>query len=151
MILDVINNLKFYESVNKKFTEIVSLIETADFSRLEPGRHEAGIEGVYFLVNTYETINESRDILEAHRKYIDVQYMITGEEIIDYEPLESQIINKEYDADADYILYKPENSIKVTLKTGMVAIFLPNDLHMPGYAFNQPTMINKIVFKVLID
>lgn len=151
MIIDVLKNLQLYKCVNSRFSELFSYILNTDFSRFQTGKHETNIEGVFFLVNEYTTKIENLHIIEGHRTYIDVQYMISGEELIDFEPLKHQSVNRDYDQEADYILFNADCPNQVLLAKGMVAIFFPKDLHMPSYAYKQPSTIRKIVFKVKID
>ena len=104
---------------------------------------------MFALVQEYETKNDSDAKLEAHKKYIDVQYIISGEELIGITPLINQTPCKEYDAEHDYALYDDTCSfVKITAQ--QFAILFPEDLHKPGIKISNPSKVKKVVIKVRI-
>jgi YhcH/YjgK/YiaL family protein len=151
MIIDKIKNISLYKGLGKRLDLAFDYITNGDFSNLKAGKYQIDGDEVFFLMNEYETKLNKAEVLEAHKKYIDVQYILTGEEVIEYTPLRDQVISREYDSENDYAFYYSEQNIQLTFKAGMFAIFLPEDLHMPGVVSNHPSIIKKIVVKVLID
>lgn len=151
MIIDKIENISLYKGLYKRLDFAFDYITNADFSNLKAGKYQIDGNDVFILVNEYETKLVKAEVLESHRKYIDVQYILSGEEVIEYSPFDKQVINRNYDSENDYSFYHTENSIKLTFKAGMFSIFLPEDLHMPGVISKSPSKIRKIVVKVLID
>jgi len=151
MVIDSLENIQTYSKLNTRFIELFNFINKADFNMFDSGRHETSISGVYFLVNEYDTKSENLNILEAHKQFLDVQVMIKGEEIIEFETVDGHEITKEYNKENDYILFKPKIPVNIILKSNMFAVFFPQDLHMPGYAYNKVSSVFKVVFKVLID
>jgi YhcH/YjgK/YiaL family protein len=88
--------------------------------------------------------------MEAHRKYIDVQYIVSGTEQMGIAAFQHQTISKAYNAEKDYLLVAdaPDYFIRVT--PGMFTIFFPTDLHMPNLIDKTATTVRKVVMKVLI-
>jgi YhcH/YjgK/YiaL family protein len=116
---------------------------------INEGRFEIAVDDVYALVNNYDTKNSGDGNLEAHRKFIDVQYVVSGSELMGYVPLKEQKPFKEYDAEKDFILYKDDPSF-VKLDARMFAILFPGELHMPGIMINNPAKVKKVVIKVRV-
>jgi len=151
MILDKIENLHLYKSVNRSINTIIEFISTNNILEMKPGRYELDDKGNYFLINEYTTSNNYGDILEAHKKYLDLQFIVRGQEVINYESKNSQLVDKEYDEVADYLFYKKMATTQLHFNTGQFTIFFPDDLHMPAQILNNSSEVKKIVFKVLID
>ena len=150
MILDKITNIIQYRGLSKNIDEAFNYIGNTDFSILKNGRYDID-SNMFVLVNEYSTKENESNISEAHRKYIDLQYVLSGSEIIEFETLENQNIVKEYDKENDYSLYNLKNKSTLILSEGMFALFYPEDLHMPGLINNESVKIKKIVIKILID
>ena len=88
--------------------------------------------------------------LEAHRRYYDVQFVVSGEEVMQYAPLEGLAKVQPFDEDADFGLYcTPERPSSIVLRAGDVAVLAPEDAHKPGCALDAPCCVRKIVVKVL--
>ena len=83
MILDTISNAKNYEALSPRLTEALRAAAAYPTDPYVVGRTELDGDNLFLLANSYETkpLNEE-SLLEAHRKYIDVMYMVEGEEII---------------------------------------------------------------------
>ena len=87
-----------------------------------------------------------KQVLEVHRKYIDIQILLEGEETIGWKPLDDCTnVTKPYDEDADCALYDEPGTSYVTLKPGQFAIFWPEDGHQPCIGKGD---IHKAIFKV---
>ena len=81
MIYDKLDNLETYAAISERLTKGLQLLRERDLSALEPGRYEGDGDDLYFMVQSYQT-KEQNDTPEAHEKYIDIQYMLSGEELI---------------------------------------------------------------------
>jgi YhcH/YjgK/YiaL family protein len=87
--------------------------------------------------------------LEAHRKYIDIQYVADGSDLFGWKPLEScQQIDTPFDTERDYGLFADPPDLWVPLPKGTFVIFYPEDAHAP-LADVQPML--KAVVKVALD
>ena len=147
MIIDRIENYKNYENLGIKISLALNHISTTDFDNKETGRYEIDGDDIYVMVNDYNTKDSSECRLEAHRKYIDVQYVAKGSEFMGYAPMAGQTVTADYDKDRDVVFYEGEASF-IRLDKGMFVIFYPEDLHMPGTGEGGP--VRKIVVKVKI-
>ncbi len=149
MIIDKLENADLYRNINKRISVALEYLKATDFESIETGRHNIDGNKIYALVNDYMTKNSSEAKLESHKKYIDVQYVSSGSELIGYALLNGQDPSQEYDDEKDYMLYNDEPSF-IEFDEGMFAILFPDDLHMPGVAADKPTEVRKIVVKVKI-
>jgi YhcH/YjgK/YiaL family protein len=150
MIIDKIENSHLYINLGERIQKSFSYIKQTELKKLQPGRYDIDGDDIFALISTYQTKPESEGKLEAHKKYIDVQYVFEGEELMGYAPLGNQEILESYKEENDIIFYTGEKVfIKVT--EGMFAIFFPDDVHMPGISVNKNSPAKKLVIKVRTD
>lgn len=149
MIFDKIENAHLYENISPLLKKAFTYIKQTDFTKLENGKHDIEEDNLFAIVQEYETKNDADAKLEAHKKYIDIQYIISGEELIGVTPLINQIPCKEYDTENDYALYDDTSSfVKITPK--QFAVLFPDDLHKPGIKINTSGKVKKVVIKVRV-
>src|SRR5580704_4265576 len=98
MIFDKIENYAIYENISPLIKKAFEYLKQTDFSGMENGKYVVDGDDVFAILQEYDTKNDAHAKLEAHRKYIDVQYIISGEEFIGVRPLINQAPCKEYDA-----------------------------------------------------
>lgn len=150
MIIDNISNRNLYKQLGSRFELAFDYLENNNFLEMEAGKDSILGDEVFALINNYETQAEENCILEAHKKYIDLQFMVAGEEQFGYDSLINQVPSKSYDSENDYALYKSEKLSYINFTPNMFAIFYPTDLHMPGIISGVKESIKKIVVKILI-
>lgn len=86
---------------------------------------------------------------ESHRKYIDVQFILEGEEIIHVTPIDGLVVDRPYREEKDVIKYLDGGGgSRLSLTAGEAAVFFPEDGHMPGQAAAIPSLVRKAVIKV---
>lgn len=148
MIYDKINNLSTYKNLSKDIYEALAFL--ADMKpEIETGVHMINPR-VRAIVSEYETKEQNELGYEAHREYIDIQYLISGEEKICSVPLEYLKEKAPYNAEKDIAFYE-EADVKpqeLLLGNGYFAILYPQDGHMPQLCVKAPTAVKKVVVKV---
>ena len=149
MIVDKTDNLKHYTLLGEKFQKAFSFITDSKIMSLDNGRYEIDGDNVFALVSEYKTKDEIDGKFEAHRKYIDIQFVAKGIELIGYAPFKDQEIVAEYNQEKDIIFFTGEKSF-VKIERGMFAVFFPYELHMPGIKSSIREDVKKIVVKVKI-
>lgn len=88
---------------------------------------------------------------EAHDKYFDIQYVVSGREQFGYVKREGLIVDTPYDAANDLIFYTdPEESGSILLEAGDMAIVPPEDAHKPRCIAGTAQKVRKIVVKVRV-
>lgn len=149
MICENIKNTKDYSGINKNFVKAFNFLKSQDLKALVPGKYEIDGDNVFALVQEYVTENEEVKNWEAHEKYIDIQLIVEGQEIMGYAPIECLEVNEDFRPEKDLIFYKSTlkgSNIKFT--NGDYAIFFPEDGHRPGCALGECSKIKKVVVKV---
>lgn len=105
----------------------------------------------FALEQTYFSKDRANCFFESHRKYIDVQFILEGEEIIEVDNIQNLNINFEYDEAMDLIKYNDSNfSSSIKLTKGDVVIFFPDDAHMPCIKVDENVKVIKTVVKVAV-
>ena len=148
MIIDTFNNLSRYTGINERIAKAITYLHTTDFSLIKAGKYIIEGENLFAMVQEYETLDVANEQMEAHKKYIDIQYMIRGEELIGLALMKDQNISKPYDEDTDFMLFNNEPSFFAKLAEGTFMIFFPTDLHMPCIKTEQSIVVKKVVIKV---
>lgn len=149
MIIDKLSNSHLYSSLSERITKALAYLKQTDFSKLELGKYEIDGDNIFALVNEYNTKDQSDGKLEAHKKYIDVQFVAKGSELMGYVPLENQKVINEYNEQNDIAFFDGERSF-IKVDEEMFAIFFPTDLHMPGIKVNNSEYVKKVVIKVKV-
>ena len=107
---------------------------------------------LFVMVQSYETEAEPSPILEAHRKYIDIQYCIAGAEYIAVAPLDESTIKTPYDDAKDVAFYHAQKMMTLCAMTpGRFVLLFPTDEHFAKLAAEAPCRIKKAVVKLRAD
>ena len=148
MIYDAIKNYKNYEAPTRLYRALRFLAET-DWTQVEYGRYELDGDNIYYMVQDHTPKGEAAKA-EAHRKYIDIQAMIEGTEIIGIAPIEADKTEIEAKPEKDAWFYTCATQ-NLELYAGSFMIFFPNDIHRPGLYEGAPQQCRKVVIKIKID
>jgi YhcH/YjgK/YiaL family protein len=146
MIIDTIRNASIYFPLSERLAAALRFLQETDLVSLQPGKYE--IDGA----NVYATIQESitkpmeQGFWEAHRKYIDIHYVIEGMERIGYANIE-RLKAGQYDEEKDFQVLEGEGEY-FTLTPGFFVIMAPRDAHKPGIAVNGVAPVKKLVIKI---
>jgi YhcH/YjgK/YiaL family protein len=152
MIIDQLSNAASYVEINKRLAAAFDYLRRTDLSKVEPGTYEIDGRKVYVMVQQYDTKTREKGRWEAHRKYIDVQYIASGEEVIGWAPAPLMAVMRAYDADKDIAFGTVQQGkwTAVHLGAGMLAVLWPEDAHAPKLAAGAPSAVMKIVVKVAV-
>lgn len=150
MIIDTLENASRYHALSNSITKAFDYLCNTDLKNITPGKYEIDGDNLFVIVQEYETLDAANEQMEAHKKYIDVQYMIDGAEQVGHAILKDQVPSTAYDEAADFMLFSEPPSFFSKLDTGMFMIFLPTDLHMPCIKINEPAIVKKAVIKVKV-
>ena len=115
-----------------------------------PGIHQLRGDSMYANVHGYDTKPRAACRYESHRRYIDLQYCLSGGECIEWQPLDSLKPKDDYDGQKDVVHYhSPEHpSAVLRMSSGTFAIFRPEDGHMPKIADGIHAAVAKVVIKI---
>ena len=150
MIKDNIRKAENYFDLSERVKLGLKYLANTDFSNIKSGKYRILDDEVFAIVQDYELKPEAECKFEAHRKYIDIQYIIDGEERIGVCDIENFSQNIEYDNEKDiaFLTLKPGgNPDFINLKEKEFAIFMPKDAHMPSIEVEMPKYVKKVVVK----
>ena len=147
MIIDTLENSGRYECLHVRFKAAFHFLKNTNLAALPEGRFEIDGDRLFSLTQTYQTKPLEGGKLEAHRKYIDIQFVVSGEEYIGYAPLADQKPVEPFQTEKDIGFYHGDSSL-TKISAGMFAIFYPNDAHLPSRYLQAAAPVRKIVIKV---
>jgi YhcH/YjgK/YiaL family protein len=153
VILDSLEQAARYERYLPWLEPAFGFLRQRATPALSAGRHEIDGDRMFALVARYTTRNYESAHPEAHRRYLDVQYLISGRETVYWTPLAD--VSGEtiaYDDERDLIFFERNDSARpVELWAGQFAIFFPEDAHEPNCHLGAPGEVHKVVVKVRVE
>ena len=149
MIIDRLANSHLYAGLPPRIQRAFQYLRDTDWQTTEVGRYEVEGTGLFALVQQYSTKPRADGKWEAHRRYIDVQYVVQGTEQIGYAHL-SRLVEGEYDAAKDFLPLVGEGDY-LTLSSGDFMLLYPEDGHKPGLALADSTAVKKVVVKIAVE
>ncbi len=149
MIIDRIENAALYHPIHARFERAFEHIRQMDVETILAGRYELDGDNMYILVQEYNTKLKEEAKWEAHRRYIDLQYVVRGAEGMGYANIH-HLQQGEYDAAKDFLPLFGEGDL-VKLKSGCFVLLFPEDAHMPSMAIGNPEPAKKVVIKIAVE
>ncbi len=145
MIIDTLDNLEKYATLNPLFSDVVEFIKSNDLNKLEEGKHFIKEKDLFVNIQTAKGKTRQEAKLETHRRMIDIQIPLDAEETYGYTPL-CNLPDEEYNEEKDITKYTIPADTYVTCKPGEFAIFFPQDGHAP--CITPEAQLRKAIFKV---
>lgn len=154
MILDRLDNAEKNCKYGPEIMLAFDYLRRTDFSQLATGRHELDGDRVYASVLRYRPKPMAEAAWEAHRRYLDVQFIVSGAERMGYAPLrDDMIVHREYNSEKDCVFYEAEGDF-VTVRPGFFVLFGPQDVHSPCIALpgsDSADEVCKVVVKCRVS
>lgn len=150
MIVSDLNHIKHQVSMTDALMKGIEFLLQPDIHLLTDGRVDIDGDRVFALVQHYETLETDAPRFEYHRKYIDIQYIVSGEEVIGWASADLMVLTEEYDGDKDICFgtVLAGEMTPVYLKAGQLTVLYPEDAHAPKLSAGRPSHVFKIVVKV---
>ena len=148
MIIDTLDNLGKYVTLNPLFADVVEFLKSHDLQTMEAGSYPIKDKDVALKLSLTKQRTKETAFLETHIDMIDIQVPVTCAETFGYSPL-CDLPAFEYNAEKDITKYgdtKPQTY--VTVAPGQFAIFFPQDGHAP--CIIEEEEIKKAIFKVKV-
>ena len=149
MIIDRLANPAPLFQLPARLARALEYLRATDLMSVAIGRHDLDGDRLFALVQEYTTRAADNCVWEAHRKYIDVQFVAAGVERMGYANLAQMRVRDAYDAARDVAFFEPGESF-VTIPAGTFAIVGPEDVHSPGHAVGTPGLVRKVVVKAMV-
>ena len=149
MIYDTLEHIDVYEKTHPGLYRGLCVLRDTDFSKLPDGKYQVEGEELFYSLMTYET-KPANDTPETHRKYIDIQCVLSGGEDMAVGALEEMEEVVEARPEGDIWLHRGPAPSVVRLTPGRFAAVWPGDAHAPGIALGEPARCRKAVVKVKV-
>jgi biofilm protein TabA len=124
-------------------------LKNTDLKTLSRGNHVIDGDNVYAIVTEAPSKDLDKTVFESHKKYIDLQLVITGEENMSKAPLNSVTVSKAYDQRTDMANYTGDGKI-YTVPAGTFMLFFPADAHRPNITPGGNKTVKKVVIKIKV-
>lgn len=147
------------ENISAHFDEVPLLKQVAAFMKefeakdLPDGQYTIDGARVFANIQSYRTAPQTAENhFEAHKKYMDVQYIVRGVEKIRWARLDRvTMVEERYSSGGDIAFYDGDAMLNFTLTAGTFLLLAPQDAHMPGLSAEKDVNVRKIVFKIQVD
>nr|MBP7233118.1 YhcH/YjgK/YiaL family protein [Syntrophaceae bacterium] len=149
MILDTLENLSSYFYFTSGFIQAFEFLSRPDLKDLPPGKYEIDGDHIFAIIVNDFGRKKEEGLLEIHRKYIDIQFVLSGTDEMGWKPMRLCFRpTGGFDHEHDAQLFKDEPSTWISVQPNSYAIFFPEDAHMAMFSFAK---IHKVIIKVAIN
>lgn len=148
MIIEPLSLLPTLSAINPLFVKAFDFLTLVEQEGFPEGVFPLEDESLKAIVESGKGKGKKDALLEAHKKYIDIHYVISGEDLIGWRPLElCNEVSQEYCEKSDKIFFKDSPESWFKLRPGQFVIFFPHDAHAP---MAHKEFVRKIILKVKI-
>lgn len=152
MIFDRLEHIDFYKNLGtgNRYAKAIEWLKTNDLENIPEGWYKIDDKAVRAGVFSYTTSLWEEIPYEAHKKYTDIHYVVSGKEVITSASAADLKPVTDYDPKDDAILFDgSEPGLRVSVKSGEFVMVFPWDAHKPKAADGEPSKVKKIVIKIL--
>lgn len=145
-------NLAIYYHKNPRhWNQAFQFLNSSDLKNLPLGKQELEGKHLFISVDEYVSKDKIETRYESHKKYIDIQYVIEGEELMGLTTLDNVEITEPYSEEKDIAFYAFDGGEYIKATPGNFLVFFPEDVHRPMLKANENSRVKKIVVKILIE
>lgn len=153
MIFDKMDNISDYFEELPLLKKVEEFVADFNHKKLSDGTYEIDGKRVFAMIQSYRTKQQTQEMMfEAHKKYIDLQYIVNGIEKIRWAKLDKvDLVEERYSSGGDIAFYEGDAMFDFTLTKGTFLLLYPEDAHLPGLSAQKDINVRKIVFKIQVD
>jgi YhcH/YjgK/YiaL family protein len=141
----------YYHKNSRHWDQAFQFLKSSDLKNLPLGKQELEGKHLFISVDEYVSKDKIETRYESHKKYIDIQYVIEGEELIGLTTLDNVEITEPYSVEKDITFYAFDGGEYLKATPGNFLIFFPEDVHRPMIKVNENSKVKKIVVKILME
>ena len=141
-----------YFKNKERWDKAFEFLKNSDLTTLAPKRYNIDGDNLYATISEYQSKNETDVKFETHKKYIDIQYVISGTELMSLAPMaDKKDVTTPYDGnrDIEYMTVSKFSGYPAT--SANFFLFFPSDIHRPSVKVAESVPVRKVVIKVKID
>ncbi len=152
MLVANLDHIERRAAMSPGLKKAVSFLKSNGVRNMADGRVDIAGDRVFAIVQRYETLKQESPKFEYHEKYIDLQCIISGEEVIGWAPTALMTVTESYNDEKDIAFgtIVQANWTPVKLRAGQIAMLWPEDAHAPKLAAGNPAPVMKIVIKIAV-
>lgn len=141
----------YYHKNPRHWDQAFHFLKSANLQELPLGKQE--LEGEHLFVSVAEYYGKQKPdaLYESHKKYIDIQYLIKGEEIMGLTTLDKVTVKEPYNEEKDIAFYDFEGGDYLKATPENFFLFFPEDVHRPSITTGDSVLVRKIVVKVMVE
>ena len=141
---------QFYEQYRKRPDLWKAAFEYLknDLNPVAPAKYPLKGDEAVAIVSEYQTKKIEDAKWESHRKFIDLQYIISGEEKMGVLPLKKAKFASDYQEDKDVILFGEQDGEYYVANPDIFFLFFPDDVHRPCIRTGDSEPVKKLVIKI---
>lgn len=148
MIVDTLDHIHLYRVPVDGLEEALAWLGNPGLPGLEPGRYTLGDSGAVAILAAGLTVPEEEEKWEAHRRFADLQVVLSGEEVMGFAQLGRMTTKGEYSKEDDCVLLEGSGNFML-VRAGDFVIFTPGDAHKAMLSTpSGPVKVRKVVFKL---
>ena len=153
MIFDKMDNIEDYFDELPLLEKVKKFVDDFNENHLPDGTYEIDGKRLFAMVQSYQTKTQTPQMMfEAHKKYIDLQYIVNGIETIRWTKLDKvDLVEEHYSSGGDIAFYEGDALFDFTLTKHTFLLLYPEDAHLPGLSAQKDVNVRKIVFKMIVD
>jgi YhcH/YjgK/YiaL family protein len=153
MVTDFLTNLGKYKSLLSVPDKVLGWLSGVELQNLSTGKHLIDGDSIYALIQEYQTCPAGDKYWESHKKYTDLQIVISGEEFMGYIPSTGLNVLSPYDEAKDISFYENETPpcSLVHVTAGHFCLFFPGEVHKPGLTQTAAGTVKKAVLKIAAE
>lgn len=153
MVFDNLKNCQLYYGMHPRFREAFDFIKKAIAENLPVGKYEIDGKSLWASVQEYTSKLYEDAKAEAHKNYIDIQFIVSGKEKMEVMNISEATAKTEYNEERDFSFFENADGVTgVVCGSGEYGIFFPWDIHKPGLVADEENReVKKIVVKVKMD
>jgi len=149
MILDSLANADHYSALHPLFARAFDYLRTTNLAETDSGRFNLDGDNLIAIFSKGAGRERSSAKLECHRRYIDIQYIISGNDEMGWKSLRDchqPVV--EFNSDKDIQFFNDHTDTWVATPAGSFCLFFPYDAHAPLVSNGE---IHKVVLKIAVS
>jgi YhcH/YjgK/YiaL family protein len=136
----------------ERWQKAFTFLKSNDLTKLEAKRFDIDGDNLFATISDYVTKDPETANFEAHRKYIDIQYIISGSELMNAVPLSTaDVIISPYDEVKDLEFMSIKNFVNHKATPSNFFIFFPGDAHRSQLKDGAVSQVRKVVIKLRVE
>ena len=140
-----------YHKNPERWQNAFQYLKTTDLTNAVVGKTELEGENLFASIAEYLPKNREEVRFESHQKYIDIQYVIKGEELMGITTRDNVTVDEAYNEENDIAFYKSESGDYRLATPRNFLIFFPDDMHRPSISTGDSVWVKKVVVKVKVE